>query len=802
MLKSRLRAGVTAVLLLCSLRGQAETEAVTISQPVDDDTQDGIIIEGDKLELLLDRKMRSIGNASIHQGKQDVYGDLIEYDVQNDELQVKGNVRIEVGGATLSGPDLKMRLTEEIGEMHDASIVVTKPAELSLQQIQALSADEFSKQLGNLQSQHIGGDSVIYDPYANDYAQDSAAFSTQPQSNNARGDAEAIFFEGQDKKRLKKARYTTCEAGVDDWYIKASEIELNDFTESGTARNAYIEFKSVPLLYTPWIGFSFNNQRKSGLLAPTVGSTSRSGFEVLTPFYWNISPNKDATLATRALSKRGVQFQGEFRYLEENFSGIDSLEYLPGDRLSNETRYYANLKHQHTFGEGWAAGYSLEKVSDDQYFSDLSTRITTTSRINLPQQFNVSYVNDDWTFTGIAQKFQTLDDLSYPYERLPELTLKGDKFYGPFNTKLYTQFVDFEINNNAPDVPTGMRTVLYPSVSMPIERSYGYVTPKFGVHHTSYNLSNVGDGLESQQRTLPIFSVDSGLYLDRNFKVMSRNYAQTLEPRLFYLYIPDKDQSNIPVFDTSITDLNFTSLFSENDFAGNDRINNANQLSFALTTRMIDTDTGIQRLSASVGQRYYFEDQKVGLPGANLRKNNSSDVIAGFSANLRNSWDVDAFWQYNTDDSKGVRTTLSSRYNPEPGKTLNLSYSYRRDVPTTITSSSISTDNGINQVDFSAQWPLGKGWYGIGRMNYSLRDNQLIEALAGLEYDAGCWQARSVVQRVETATADANYAFFFQLELGGLASIGANPLSVIRRSVPGYVSSGLIPQTYQQPYLE
>lgn len=800
MLKSRLLAGVTAVLFLCSLRCNAETEAIAISQPAEDETNDEVVIEGDKLELHLDRTMRSIGNASIHRGSQDVYGDLIEYDVQNDELHVSGNVRIEVGDAKLTGPDLRMRLSESIGEMLDASITVTKPAVMNPQQIQAISADQFPKQLSNLQSQQQEDDNVLYDPSTNDYAKDAMAFSTTPTSRSARGDAEAIFFEGQDKKRLKKARYTTCEAGVDDWYIKANEINLNDFTESGTAKNAYIEFKGVPLLYTPWIGFSYNNQRKSGLLAPTVGSTSRSGFEVLTPFYWNISPNMDATLATRALSRRGVQLQGEFRYLEEKFSGIDSLEYLPSDRLTGETRYYANLKHQHTLGAGWSAGYSVEKVSDDQYFSDLSTRITTTSRINLPQQFNVNYSNDDWAFSGVAQKFQTLDDLSYPYERLPELTLKGDKYYGDFNTKLYSQFVAFEINNSAPTVPTGMRTTLYPSISLPINRPYGYVEPKIGIHHTNYSLDNVANGLESQQRTLPIFSVDSGLYFDRDFKVMTRNYSQTLEPRLFYLYIPEKDQSNIPVFDTSLTDLNFTSLFSENEFAGNDRINNANQVSFALTTRMVDSDTGIQRLSASVGQRYYFEDQKVFLPGTNLRKNNSSDLIAGLSANLRNSWDVDAFWQYNTDDSSGIRTTLTSRYNPEPGKTLNLSYSYRKDVANAVTSSSLTTNTGINQVDISAQWPLGKGWYGVGRLNYSFRENQLIESLAGLEYDAGCWQARGVVQRVETATADANYAFFFQLELGGLASIGANPLSVIRRNVPGYVSSGLIPQTYQQPY--
>lgn len=803
MLKKLLPAHLAIILMTHGLATSAE-----VSNPsplvVDDHTantpsdgltvpDDGITIDGDKLELYLDRKMRALGNASIHRGKQDAYGDVIEYNIQNDELSIQGNARIEVGNTKLTGPELRMRLSENIGEMRDASIRLDKTGARSAQQINATSSETFSRRLGNLQSQQIGSENLTTSFPASasgnlETQDEDALASNKKQQSSARGDAKAIFFEGQDKKRLVNARYTTCEAGVDDWYIKASEIELNDYTESGSAKHASIEFKGVPLLYAPWVSFSFNNQRKSGFLAPTIGSTSRSGFEVLVPFYWNISPNMDATLAARELSKRGLQLQGEFRYLEENFSGIDNLEYLPSDSLSNETRYYANLKHQHNLGRGWSAGYSLEKVSDDQYFSELSTRIVTTSRINLPQQFNVDYADDTWRFNALAQKFQTLDNLSFPYERLPQLTLSGNQYYGDINTNLYTQFVAFDTNSNAPIVPTGTRFTAYPSITVPFTQPFGYIKPKFGLHHSSYNLSNVASNLESQQRTLPIFSLDSGMYFDRDFKIADRGYLQTLEPRLFYVYIPDRDQSGIPIFDTSESDLNFSSLFSENQFTGNDRINNANQVSFALTSRFIESSSGAERLSASIGQRYYFADQEVTLPGVAKRENNSSDIIAGITGRLKNSWVVDAFWQYNTDSSSSVRSSITARYNPEPGKALNLGYSYRNDL--------------IDQTDLSAQWPLGQGWYGVARANYSFRESRMVESLAGLEYDAGCWQARSVIQRVSTATADANYALFFQLELGGLASIGANPLSVIKRNIPGYVSSGLIPNTYQPSYYE
>jgi LPS-assembly protein len=788
MLRSFFSSAFTAILFVYSSIAQADAETITPNE-TPTEAADALVIDGDKLELHLDRKMRAIGNASISRGKQKVLGDVIEYDIQNDELHVTGNARINLGNAQLSGPELRMQMSESIGEIKDASISMIEATEPNKAEPAIRSSEDFSKSLGNLQSQQIGGAStyVALDASTSD-ADLNSILESQPHSSNARGDAKTILFEGQDKKRLKDARYTTCAAGVDDWYIKASELELNDYTDSGVAKNAYIEFKGVPLVYSPWISFSFNNQRKSGLLAPTYGTTSKSGFEVSVPFYWNISPNMDATLATRALSKRGVQWQGEFRYLEEAFSGIDNLEYLPSDSQNGENRYYANLKHQHNLGDGWSAGYSLEKVSDDQYFSDLSTRIVTTSRINLPQQFNVDYADDTWHFNALAQKFQTLDNLSFPYERLPQMTLSGTKYFGDFTTNLYTQLVAFNTNKSAPTTVTGTRFTLNPSVSLPMTQSYGYITPKVGVHHTSYSLNDDPNNQSSYDRTLPIVSVDSGLFFDRNFNIGNNAYTQTIEPRLFYVYIPESKQSNIPVFDTSESDLNFSSLFSENQFTGNDRVNNANQLSLAFTTRLIESDTGTQRLSASVGQRFYFADQKVALPNGTVRLNDSSDIIAGLSTNLKTRWNVNAFWQYNTDDSDAVRTTLTSRYTPEPGKTLNLSYSYRKDL--------------LNQFDLSGQWPLGQGWYGIARANYSVREHQVIETLAGLEYDAGCWQTRTVVQRVSTATADANYAFFFQLELGGLASIGANPMSVIKRNIPGYVSTGLIPDTYQQPYYE
>lgn len=760
-----------------------------------------IIIDGDTLDFDLDRNLNAYGDAIITQGKKSISGDELHYDLQNDELSVKGNAHIELGDGHISGPELRMRLNENIGEMKGASVHLYKKDNSPAVKLHQTS-EIFSQSLGNYQSQHIGGESSddLALPLSNRKSSQTA------KTVSSRGDAETVLFEGQNKKHLKNARYTTCEAEVDDWYINAKDLKLNDYTESGVAKNAWIEFKGIPLIYSPWISFSYNQQRKSGFLAPTYGTTSNSGLELLVPYYWNISPNKDATLAARYLGKRGTQLQGEFRYLFGNYSGMASAEFLPNDDQDNEDRYFVNLKHRHALGNGWSAGYNYERVSDDQYFSDLSTQIVTTSRILLPQNLYLNWGNGIWNFSGSFQKYQRLSSAA-PYEKMPQLKLTRSQYHGNWHSDLFSEVVLFEPTSDSSNIrlysgrvlseaAKGVRTTLYPSISYELIKPYGYIKPKVGVHYTNYNLNSE---YESQSRTLPIASLDAGLYFDRDFSFGGNNMVQTLEPRMYYVYIPEKDQNSIPIFDTGIADLNFTTLFTENQFNGIDRINNANQLSIGLSTRFIDAETGAQRLSASIGQRYYYADQVVTLPNGQSNTNNSSDILAGITGNFTSSLNISAFWQYNTDEDNSVRTTITGRYNPSPGKSLNLSYSYR--------------DNLIDQIDLSGQWPLGRGWYGVGRMNYSFFKEQqanstatkrgLIELLAGLEYNAGCWIARSVLQRVNTATSDdANYALFFQLELGGIASIGANPLNVIRRNIPGYVRSNQIPDDLQQQYYE
>ena len=765
-----------------------------------------VIIEGDRLEVELDRTMTSLGNASLKAGGNVIAGDRIEFDEQNRMTHSVGHASIESEDTLVKGPSFHLNIDDSTGEMPDASFFMYKPL-IKISPLGSLG-EKFYGQKPELNNDLLSG---IVDRNMKPVNGEMQPISlsenkeaTEVKKVSSRGDAQMLFFEGESKKRLLKSRYTTCEVGSDDWYIKSGQLKIDDETKTVVANNATVEFKGVPILYTPWINFPYANQRKSGLLAPTWGTTTKSGFEVLAPFYWNISPNMDATLSTRALSKRGVQYQGEFRYLEENFSGIDNIEYLPSDNDSGKDRYFAKIKHQQVFGNGWSGGLDIQKVSDDQYFSDLSTHIITTSQVNLLQQANINYSGNIWQFGALAQKYQTLDKLSYPYQRLPQLILNGSKDWDWGTARVQNQLTRFESDPNSTlAVKSGTRFSTFPSISIPMTQPYGYVTPKIGLSYTSYNLNNIDAAYaasydQSADRTLPIFSVDSGLFFERDTHIVSRNYTQTLEPRLFYVYIPYQDQSRLPVFDTGLADLNMGTMFVENQYTGGDRINNANQLSMSLSSRLIDSDTGEQRLAASIGQRFYFEDQKVCIPNPTnpskcadtdqLRTGASSDIVTALTARLINKWNIDAAWQFDTDTGQTVKGNIGTRYNPEPGKVLNLSYRFTKD--------------NLEQINLSSQWPLGSSYYGLARMNYSLRESKMIESLAGIEYDAGCWQSRLVVQRVQTATADANYAIFFQLELGGIASIGSNPLQLINRNIPGYKSSGLLPDNYRQLYNE
>jgi LPS-assembly protein len=525
--------------------------------------------------------------------------------------------------------------------------------------------------------------------------------------------------------------------------------------------------------------FTLDNQRKTGLLSPTIGSTSKSGLEITTPFYWNIAPDMDATIAPRYMAKRGTQWGGEYRYLGQSYSGKIAGEYLENDQITHTNRNALTIVHNQDFGYGFTGALNLNGVSDDTYFTDLSTRLSNVTQTNLLREGRINYGGGGWWSASLmAQRFQTLQDpslppVAIPYDRLPQLLVNADRADLPLGTEgiFSGEYVDF--SNPTGTAVEGKRTTLYPQLAYPIQTALFYVTPKVGFHSTRYELVQQAAGVPDQiTRNVPIFSIDSGTVFERQLQLFDQDLTQTLEPRAYYLRVPKRDQSQIPLFDTGVADFNFAQIFSENSYSGGDRISDANQLTLAVTSRLIDTESGEEMVRAAVGQRYYFADQTVTIPGVAARTGHIADFLAALSGKVNRELSIDTGMQYNYQDKQVERLNVGGSYQPEAGKVFNAGYRYTRSL--------------LRQIDTSAQWPLFGGWHAVGRYNYSLRDKRIVESIAGLEYDGGCWATRFVVQRLATAVGQVNNSIFVQLELSGFSDIGSNPLDVLKRNIPGY----------------
>jgi LPS-assembly protein len=420
----------------------------------------------------------------------------------------------------------------------------------------------------------------------------------------------------------------------------------------------------------------------------------------------------------------------------------------------------------------------MQKVSDDLYFRDLATRIALTSQTNLLRDATLVRGASWGTFMLRAQRYQTLQDplapITPPYARLPQMQVNATQL-DVYRTDL--GLIGEYVNFVHPTLPNGQRLLVNPSVTLPLQTTFGFVKPKVGLHVTRYQMDQQTTTIESATRALPIFSVDSGVVFERDTSMFGREITQTLEPRLFYSYIPYRDQSRLPVFDSALPDPNFVTLFQENLYAGNDRIADANQITAGLQSRAIDPNTGAERLRVGLAQRFYLQDLQVTLPGAAARGTSRSDIIGVLSGQLWRGWSADAGLQYSTSLSLIERAIAGVRYLPEPGKVFNASYRYSRTL--------------LEQIDVSTQWRLGRGWSTLARYNYSLRDRTILEGLAGFQYDDDCWSFRFVANRIAVATQQVNTAFLFQIELGGLSRVGSNPLELLRRNIPGYTDSDL-----------
>ncbi len=624
---------------------------------------------------------------------------------------------------------------------------------------------------------------------------------------NGRGYAEKVEFVQHREIMLENATFTTCSTQRPAWEVRSKSILVDDIRSVAETRNSALFWNNSQILPLGDISFSISGKRKTGFLAPTFSVNSKLGLDLTAPYYLNLAPNRDVTLYPRIVGRRGVQLGTEFRFLDKKQAGEIGLQLLPTDRITSKDRWLARVSHTFRLTSENSFGLSAIRVSDNNYFADFGASVLAASQRILPATIQINGNFQGWQYLTMFQKYQVLQDpgapILPPYEWSPRIRFSNDHILKINKFDIDTTGV-FEMTHfTHPSMAEGTRIVGDANFSSPFLVGGVRFKPQFGMHWTSYSHSkngsqeltqnrfgisnsligvyanNVGD-TPSYSRILPSISVEASSVLERITQFKEKKYTHTIEPKLFYAFTPFTDQSSFPVFDSSSITSSLAQLLSENSFFGSDRIADKNYVTAALTTRLFEV-SGYERLRASVAQRYYFDQQRVVLPGQPVRSDNESDLFFETAVKITKDISVTALGQYTRKLALWQSQIIGLRYSPKPGNSFSFDYRFTRD--------------SVDSADFAFQSPILKNWYAVGRYNYSFQSrseasgNQppgLVEALFGLEYDGGCWVSRFVAQRYVTGATQSTNAFFFQIELNGIARVGADPLSALKRGIPNY----------------
>lgn len=674
------------------------------------------VVYADRMSAQQGGLSRFEGNVELLRQSRQIYADTVEYNVADETAFIHGNVR-------LREPDSQVRATEGQVDLRRDDI------------------DLKQAQITNL-------------------------------SRHAHASAERFDSDGEGRSHLKRVTYTTCDPADPAWTLKASSMDMDENTNTGEAYNVVLRFQSVPFFYMPYVNFPLEG-RKTGLLAPIVGESSVNGKEYALPFYWNIAPEQDATITPRSLENRGTQLNGEYRYLGNRYAGQFYGERLEDDDIYGDDRSLVSLRHRHGLGYGWSLEGEYAAVSDTSYFDDLGDTQSVTSQTHLERRLDIGYSGSEWLFRGRAQSYQTLSGAD-PYQRLPQLTLSRQTPQRP-NALFYD--LEAELVRFAHEEEgrvEGDRFDITQSLSLPLQTTATFLTPTVYARHTSYQLED-----EDHYRVTPFYSIDSGIFLERELVIGGTGLIQTLEPRLFYLNVPYVEQDNLPIFDTGENSYSsLSSLFQTNRFSGADRQGDANQLTAALTTRFISQQSGVELFSASIGQITYFEERRVTLSAdAADEESVHSDVMMELRAQPTQRFSLSATGRWG-EDSDALKSLVSSaRYTVDPDRSVGLGYRYTGDA---------NGDPTLEQTDLGLVWKLGGRWQALGRWQYDQLNERDLDLLFGLEYRTCCWAFRGVKRNLlNPSTQEIEHSVMFTLELTGLSRFGGSLDEEVRHSIAG-----------------
>jgi LPS-assembly protein len=675
-------------------------------------------VYADEIRATLGAEAELRGNVEVQRGLQRVTAEALHYDKRTDEAQAPGRVTLEdARGARFETTGLVLHLGERRGQA---------------------GLTRFN---------------LAQSPFFTRYG---------------RGDAQSVSFEDQYHTRLREGRFTACKEGQDDWFLHVKELELDTYEDIGTAWHSWLEFKGVPVFYFPYVNFPISDQRKSGVLMPRVGYSGQHGYEAAVPYYFNLAPNYDDTLTPRLLTKRGLQLRNDFRYLGPNSDGRFEVEVLPNDQKFGDDRAAGSLTHQNSFDPYWSANVKVQAVSDKYYLDDFGESVGVTAQTHLPQNGEINHRGPNWNLTGRVADYQTIDTTlaaaDRPYARLPQLLLTNAGLPRPnrLNPQLESEWVRFY----RPGRVEGDRATLGTSLDYPLTSAYGFLAPRVTARYLGYDLNRTED--PSPSLVHGVASLDSGLFFERDMSWFGRTYAQTLEPRLFYLYSPYKNQDSLPNFDTNLADLSFANLFRENRFIGGDRLGDANQLSWGLASRFLEDEGGAERLRLGLGRIQYFDDRRVNLPPG-VVQGPASDYLAEVAMRLQGNWYTQATAHWSAAEDASPRRNVYLQYNPDPKRIVIAGYRYQR--------------GDLSQTDLATEWPVTGPWTVRARSLYSQRDHRNVESYLGFDYNACCWAARAFLTRRYTETRGQVGSIQFEFEFSGLSRRGRVPVSPLTQSV-------------------
>lgn len=715
-----------------------------------------VFVWGESLEGEMDGVTVMKGGAELRRHDTVIKADRIEHDKRSGETKASGQVLINRNGDRLTGPDAQVNVNTYQGHISQPEFTLLK--------------------------------------------------------NDGKGDARRIDLLGEDRMTVHDGRYSTCPrvpgaSWMPDWLVRASSIELDRAEDVGIARGGVIEFMGVPVIGAPILSFPLSDRRKTGALPPSVSVSSQSGLTLETPYYFNIAPNFDATFSPSIMAKRGVDLAGEFRYLQPRYNGQLRAAYMPSDRLRDEDRWAYSFGHVQQLIQSPTVGrlglrVNLNRVSDDNYWSDFPRTITSLTSRLLPSEVSTNWTRGPWTVVAGMFRYQTLQNagstITPPFDRLPAIQASYERLNQTFLgapgwdfslTTNATRFKRAVVGSSEGEKIGGDRTLAVATVSRRWQAPGWFVQPRARLHTTRYNNDNTTGSTVSATRTVPTVSLDSGLIFERPANFFGTSFIQTLEPRAFFTWTPFRDQSKLPNYDSAARSFNFTSMFAENAFSGNDRISDTRAVTLGLSTRLLDVRNGAEVVRLGVAQRALLADQKVTLPRGTPVTETLSDTLVGARVQWDPLWSLDSNVQFNAKTKESVRTTVGGRYTPGPFRVLSAAYRIQKGVS--------------EQLDLGWQWPLsgiwgrppepvpgralGPGqWYGVGRLNYSLPDRKFIDVVAGFEYDAGCWLGRVVLERLQTSATTSDRRILFQLEFSGFSRLGGSSLETLQNHVPKY----------------